>query len=58
MALSIVPVVSGNRVLNGNGGYKLDFYGDKVHSYPKTSLQACMYVCMIYNEYEFYKIYR
>ncbi|WJX81093.1 hypothetical protein P8452_64016 [Trifolium repens] len=33
MALSIFTVVSGNRILNGDGGYKFDFYGDKVTSY-------------------------
>jgi hypothetical protein len=39
MALSIFTVVSGNRILNGDGGYKFDFYGDKVHLNPMTSLQ-------------------
>ncbi|WJX81092.1 hypothetical protein P8452_64015 [Trifolium repens] len=33
MALSIFNAVSGNRVLNGDGGYKFDFYGDKIISY-------------------------
>ncbi|KAK2359877.1 CASP protein 4D1 [Trifolium repens] len=33
MALSIFSAVSGNRVLNGDGGYKFDFYGDKIISY-------------------------
>ncbi|XP_045797321.1 CASP-like protein 4D1 [Trifolium pratense] len=33
MALSIFSVVSGNRILNGDGGYKFDFYGDKIISY-------------------------
>jgi hypothetical protein len=40
MALSIFSAVSGNRVLNGDGGYKFDFYGDKVHLYLITSLQV------------------
>ncbi|CAJ2669434.1 unnamed protein product [Trifolium pratense] len=33
IALSIFSVVSGNRILNGDGGYKFDFYGDKIISY-------------------------
>ncbi|XP_045831490.1 CASP-like protein 4D1 [Trifolium pratense] len=33
MALSIFTVATGNRVLNGDGGYKFDFYGDKIISY-------------------------
>ncbi|KAK2359872.1 CASP protein 4D1 [Trifolium repens] len=33
MALSIFNVASGNRVLNGDIGYKFDFYGDKIISY-------------------------
>ncbi|XP_004492135.1 CASP-like protein 4D1 [Cicer arietinum] len=33
LALSIFPVVSGNRVLTGNGGYMFDFFGDKIISY-------------------------
>ncbi|XP_058739380.1 CASP-like protein 4D1 [Vicia villosa] len=33
MALSIFTLVSGSRVLNGNGGYMFDFFGDKIMSY-------------------------
>ncbi|AES78114.1 putative casparian strip membrane protein [Medicago truncatula] len=33
MALSIFTVVSGNRVLSGDGGYMFDFFGDKIISY-------------------------
>ncbi|KAJ1443165.1 Casparian strip membrane protein domain [Sesbania bispinosa] len=33
MALSIFTVVSGNRVISGNGGYLFDFFGDKIISY-------------------------
>lgn len=39
MALSIFTLVSGSRVLNGDGGYMFDFFGDKVHLYPIISLQ-------------------
>jgi len=31
MAFSIFTVVSGNRVLSGDGGYLFDFFGDKVY---------------------------
>jgi len=31
MAFSMFTVVSGNRVLSGDGGYLFDFFGDKVH---------------------------
>jgi hypothetical protein len=44
MALSIFTVASGNRILNGDVGYKFDFYGDKVHLHPITSFQVCMCV--------------
>ncbi|QCE16512.1 CASP-like protein 4D1 [Vigna unguiculata] len=33
MGFSIFTVVSGNRVLNGDGGYLFDFFGDKIISY-------------------------
>ncbi|KAI4352115.1 hypothetical protein L6164_006396 [Bauhinia variegata] len=33
MAFSFFGLVSGNRVITGNGGYLFDFYGDKVISY-------------------------
>lgn len=31
MAFSIFTVVSGNRVLSGDGGYLFDFFADKVN---------------------------
>ncbi|XP_027929207.1 CASP-like protein 4D1 [Vigna unguiculata] len=40
MAFSIFTVVSGNRVLSGNGGYLFDFFGDKVISYFMISGSA------------------
>ncbi|CAI8612045.1 unnamed protein product [Vicia faba] len=33
IALSIFTLVSGSRVLNGDGGYLFDFFGDKIMSY-------------------------
>ncbi|KAK7394211.1 hypothetical protein VNO78_14733 [Psophocarpus tetragonolobus] len=40
MAFSIFSVVSGNRVLSGNGGYLFDFFGDKIISYLMISGSA------------------
>ncbi|XP_061338375.1 CASP-like protein 4D1 [Gastrolobium bilobum] len=40
MALSIFSVVSGNRVLSGDGGYLFDFFGDKIISYLLLSGSA------------------
>ncbi|XP_045831489.1 CASP-like protein 4D1 [Trifolium pratense] len=40
MVLSVCTLVSGNRVLNGDGGYKFDFYGDKIISYLLLSGSA------------------
>lgn len=44
MALSIFTVVSGNRVLSGDGGYMFDFFGDKVHKHVITNLQN---ICLL-----------
>ncbi|XP_020231920.1 CASP-like protein 4D1 [Cajanus cajan] len=40
MALSIFTVVSGKRVLSGDGGYLFDFFGDKIISYLMISGSA------------------
>ncbi|TKY64869.1 CASP protein 4D1 [Spatholobus suberectus] len=40
MAFSIFTVVSGNRVLSGDGGYLFDFFGDKIISYLLLSGSA------------------
>ncbi|KAK7374827.1 hypothetical protein VNO80_08269 [Phaseolus coccineus] len=40
MAFSIFTVVSGNRVLSGDGGYLFDFFGDKIISYLLISGSA------------------
>ncbi|TKY64871.1 CASP protein 4D1 [Spatholobus suberectus] len=40
MAFSIFTVVSGNRILSGNGGYLFDFFGDKIISYLLLSGSA------------------
>ncbi|ESW11223.1 hypothetical protein PHAVU_008G012300 [Phaseolus vulgaris] len=40
MAFSIFTVVSGNRVLSGDGGYLFDFFGDKMISYLLISGSA------------------
>ncbi|CAJ1841413.1 unnamed protein product [Sphenostylis stenocarpa] len=40
MGFSIFTVVSGNRVLSGDGGYLFDFFGDKIISYLLISGSA------------------
>ncbi|KAK7295714.1 hypothetical protein RJT34_18625 [Clitoria ternatea] len=40
MGLSIFSMVSGNRALNGDGGYLFDFFGDKIISYLLLSGSA------------------
>ncbi|WVZ07370.1 hypothetical protein V8G54_020716 [Vigna mungo] len=40
MAFSIFGLVSGNRVLNGDGGYLFDFFADKMISYFMISGSA------------------
>ncbi|XP_061338285.1 CASP-like protein 4D1 [Gastrolobium bilobum] len=40
MALSIISLVTGNRVFRGNGGYLFDFLGDKIISFLLISGSA------------------
>jgi len=58
MGFSIFTVVSGNRVLNGDGGYLFDFFGDKVHIsfHNKLYTYSSIFSCKIWCDFKFKQV--